>query len=142
MTQRVIEDLSEAQCFDLVRTKAVGRFVFSDADGLGAVPVNYGVAGEQIVFRTEKASHLREVLDGPVAFEVDHTDADASEGWSVLIRGTAEEVPMDHVPEILKLTHGSFPHPWGEGVHNVWVAITPAKVTGRRLAAPYFAAIF
>jgi hypothetical protein len=36
---------------------------------------------------------------------------------------------------------GAFPHPWAEGVHNVWVSISFQTVTGRRLTAPYFAAI-
>ncbi len=142
MTQRVIENLSEAKCFELIRQEVVGRFVYQDADGLAAVPVNYGVASEQIVFRTEQGSHLRDVLQGPVAFEVDHTEPETGMGWSVLIRGAGQEVDIERVPEIIRLTGKAFPHPWGEGVHNVWVSVTPRKVTGRRLAAPYVAAIF
>jgi nitroimidazol reductase NimA-like FMN-containing flavoprotein (pyridoxamine 5'-phosphate oxidase superfamily) len=142
VTQRVIETLSEAQCFELVRQEIVGRFVFQDADGVGAVPVNYGVAGTQIVFRTEQASHLRDVLKGPVAFEVDHPEPESGAGWSVLIRGTGREVAMEHVPELLHLTGTAFPHPWGEGVHNIWVALTATKVTGRRLAAAHLPAYF
>lgn len=142
MTQREIEDLQEDECFRLVKQKGVGRFVFQDSDGPAAVPVNFGLAGEQIVFRVETRSHLREMLQGPVAFEVDHTEPETGEGWSVLIRGTGREVEMDHVPELLHLMRESTPQPWAEGVHNVWVAITARKVTGRRLTIPYFAAIF
>jgi hypothetical protein len=90
------------------------------------------LAGERILFRLEHDSHLRASVDAPVAFEVDHTDPDTGSGWSVLVRGDAAEVDLDHVPELLKLMAGP-PRPWAEGVHNVWVSITPRKVTGRRL---------
>ena len=142
MTQRVIENLSEAECFELIRPNGVGRFVFQDVDGPAAVPVNYGIAGEQIVFRVEQRSHLRDMLQGPVAFEVDDTEPDTGIGWSVLIRGSGHEVDIEHVPELLRLMGEAFPHPWAEGIHNVWVAITARKVTGRRLTVPYLAAIF
>lgn len=142
MIQREIEELSEAECFELIRDGGVGRFVFQETQGPAAVPVNFGLAGEQIVFRVEQRSHLIEMLQGPVAFEVDHTEPESDSGWSVLIRGTGAEVDMEQVPELLRQMGPAFPHPWGEGVHNVWVAVTPRKVTGRRLTVPYFAAIF
>ena len=142
MTQRTIETLSEAECFDLLKSGQIGRFVFQDAEGLAALPVNYGVAGAQVIFRTDVGSHLREVLDGPVAFEVDHAEDETGKGWSVLLRGSAEEYSLEQVHELLHSTHGTVPHPWAEGVHNIWIAVTPAKVTGRRLAAKYFSPVF
>jgi len=142
MTQRAIETLTEAECFELIGEEIVGRFVFQDGEGLAALPVNFGVAGDRIVFRTDAASHMREVLGGPIAFEVDHPAPETGEGWSVLIRGTAEEYSLEQVHELLHSTHGTVPHPWAEGVHNIWIAITPAKVTGRKLAEKYFSPIF
>ncbi len=142
MTQRVIEDLTEAQCFELIREGGVGRFVFQEDQGPAAVPVNFGLAGERIIFRVEQRSHLRDMLQGPVAFEIDHTEPESGSGWSVLIRGSGEEVDMEQVPGLVKQMGSAFPHPWAEGVHNVWVAISAHKVTGRRLTAPYLAAIF
>lgn len=142
MSQRSIENLTEAQCFEVMGNQFVGRFVFQDADGPAAVPVNYCLAGEQIVFRTEPSSHLRDVLEGPVAFEVDQTDPETGSGWSVLVRGTGREVEMKDVPGLLKQAGNAYPKPWAEGVHNVWVAIAARKVTGRRLTTPYLAAVF
>jgi uncharacterized protein len=142
MTQRAIETLSEEECYDLLASETIGRFVFQDAEGLAALPVNYGVAGKQIVFRTDVGSHMREVLGGAVAFEVDHAEHDSGKGWSVLLRGTAEELALEDVHELLQRTHATVPHPWAEGVHNIWLAVTPGKVTGRRLAARYFSPVF
>lgn len=130
--QRKIEDLTSEECMTLLGQEAVGRLAFVDSEGPAAIPVNFGLAGTRIMFRLETDSHLRAAVDAPVAFEVDHTDADTGSGWSVLVRGDAEEVDLDHVPGLLKLMAGP-PRPWAEGVHNVWVSVTPRKVTGRRL---------
>ncbi len=142
MTQRVIETLSEAECFDLIRPGGVGRFVFEDDDGPAAVPVNFGLADTRIVFRVEQHSNLRAMLERPIAFEVDHVEPETSLGWSVLVRGSGEEVELEHVPELLRSIGDALPKPWAEGIHNVWVAVTARKVTGRRLAEPYFSSIF
>jgi nitroimidazol reductase NimA-like FMN-containing flavoprotein (pyridoxamine 5'-phosphate oxidase superfamily) len=141
MTQCTIETLSEAECFELIGGEVVGRFVFEDVDGPAAVPVNFGLAGKEILFRTEQASHLREVLGRPVAFEVDLTDPDIGSGWSVLVRGVGREVELDRLPELLRHAGKTLPHPWGEGIHNVWVSIMPKKVTGRRLTTGFVPAI-
>ncbi len=142
MSQRVIEDLSEAQCYELVRQEVIGRLVFTDEEGPAALPINYGVAGKEIVFRTEIGSHFRDILQNKIAVEVDHTDKETGIGWSVLFRGTGREVDLEEVPGMIRQMGENFPHPWAEGVHNVWVSIMPEKVTGRRLTLPYYAANF
>jgi len=69
-----------------------------------------------------------------VAFEVDRVDIESHTGWSVLVRETSREVALDDLPELLRLVDGDVPLPWRKAVHSIWVAITPAQVTGRRLA--------
>ena len=133
MTQRHIEELSEAACKELLKDATVGRIVFVDDNGPAAWPVNYGVAGDRIVFRIEQHSSLRNFWKGPIAFEVDHFEDDAESGWSVLVRGTASEVPIARVPELIKLMKSTLPRPLAEGIHNVWVSIEPGLVTGRKL---------
>ncbi len=132
--QRRIEELTTEECMTMLGRESVGRLAFVDEEGPVAVPVNFALAGELVLFRLEHDSHLRAAVDGPVAFEADHTDPDTGSGWSVLVRGTAAEVDLDHVPELLRLMSGP-PRPWAEGIHNVWVSITPRKVTGRRLTS-------
>jgi nitroimidazol reductase NimA-like FMN-containing flavoprotein (pyridoxamine 5'-phosphate oxidase superfamily) len=141
VTQRKIDELSRDECLALLPEESVGRLAFVDADGPVAVPVNYALAGEQIVFRVEGRSHLREAVGPPMAFEVDHTEPDARSGWSVLVRGTAHEVALDDVPDLLRQMSEP-PRPWAEGIHSVWVAITPHKVTGRRLSSPFVGEVF
>ncbi len=141
MTQRHVEQLSRGACAELLRESSVGRIVFVDKDGPAALPVNYGLAGDDIIFRIEQQSNLRGLLKGPVAFEVDHMVPEADSGWSVLVRGTPQEVPIDEVPGFVKQMKETLPRPWAEGVHNVWVAIKPREVTGRKLTGTFIAAL-
>ena len=102
MTQREIDSLNPEQCLELLTQQVVGRIIFVDEQGPGAVPVNYAVAGGEIILRVAEDSHLRALIQKPIGFEADYTNADQSEGWSVLVRGSGREIPMTEVPQILK----------------------------------------
>ncbi len=141
MTQRTVEELSAEDCLTHLKSRNVGRVVFVDDDGPGAVPVNYGVANDEIVLRVEQSSNLRNLVEKPIGFQVDQTDAEHSDGWSVLVRGSGREVPMDEVADLLKLMHENLPRPWAEGIHNHWLAIKIRYVTGRRLSGVFHASI-
>jgi nitroimidazol reductase NimA-like FMN-containing flavoprotein (pyridoxamine 5'-phosphate oxidase superfamily) len=134
MAQRMLEELSEGECFTLLGETTVGRLVYLDDVGPVAVPVNYAMAGNDIVFRVEGGAKQAAVRQPVVAFEVDHIDEGSSSGWSVVVRGTGREVTPGQVPTLLRGMDGRFPAPWAFGVHNVWLQITPATVTVRRLA--------
>jgi nitroimidazol reductase NimA-like FMN-containing flavoprotein (pyridoxamine 5'-phosphate oxidase superfamily) len=135
MTQRHVEKLSQDSCTELLKESPIGRIIFTDDDGPNALPINYGLFGNNIVFRIEQRSRLRKLLKGRVAFEVDHMETDASSGWSVIVRGTAHEVPIDQVHNLVQQMKETLPRPWAEGVHNIWVEIEPEEVTGRRLTS-------
>ena len=136
MTQRVLEELSMQDCFDLLASGRVGRLVYVDEQGPVAIPVNYAMAGADIVFRVEQGTK-RAALEQPVvAFEVDHIDEGARSAWSVIVRGAAYEVDVDRVPELLGRMGGHPPVPWAIGIHNVWLRVVASGVTGRRLGAP------
>ena len=141
MTQRHVEQLSRAACKELLNEVNVGRIVFVDESGPCALPVNYGLVGDEIVFRIGQQSRLRHLLRDQVAFEVDHMEPDAASGWSVLARGTAREVPIEQVPELVKQMKETLPRPWAEGAHNVWVVLEPQEITGRKLTSIYTAAL-
>ncbi len=81
---------------------------------------------------------MRGLRDSRVAFEVDHIDYASRSGWSVLVRGTSEEVDLERVPELLRQIDADVPLPWKQGIHKIWVVITPKTVTGRRLAGTAF----
>lgn len=140
MTQRSLQELSFEECFTLLSQEVVGRLVYVDDHGPVALPVNYALDSETIVFRIEAGSKAR-ALQGPVAFEVDQIDHAERSGWSVLVRGTCHEVDIEQVPALLHRITSHFPRPWAAGQHNSWVSLVPASVTGRQLAAPFFAPV-
>jgi nitroimidazol reductase NimA-like FMN-containing flavoprotein (pyridoxamine 5'-phosphate oxidase superfamily) len=134
MPRRTLEELSWDECFTLLGQETVGRLVYVDDLGPAAVPVNYAVAGHDIVFRSEDGSKIRGLHDHDVAFEVDRIDHAAHSGWSVLVRGTRDVVEFERLAGVLKRIDGDPPLPWKKGIHKIWVVITPRTVTGRRLA--------
>ncbi len=132
MAQRTLEPLSSEDCFLLLSRQQVGRLVYVDELGPVAVPVNYVLDGNDVIVRIEAGSKRAAIQQARIAFEVDHfEDADRA-GWSVLIRGVAAEIPLDHVPLLLHRMHGTFPAPWASGVHNAWLRLRSELVTGRR----------
>ena len=133
MPRRTLEELTRNECFALLAEESVGRLVYVNELGPAAVPVNYALAGYDIVFRSEAGSKIRALSDHDIAFEVDHIDHATHSGWSVLIRGTSEEVEFERLGEVLKRIDGDAPLPWKKGVHKTWVVIRPKTVTGRRL---------
>jgi uncharacterized protein len=133
MAQRELEELTPGECRSLLGTAHVGRLVYQDDLGPLAIPVNYAMLGNDIVFRVEGGTKQHAMEQPVLAFEVDGIDADEQSGWSVLARGTGQVVPAHEVPGLLRSLQGDFPRPWAFGIHNVWLRITPQHVTGRRL---------
>ena len=133
MQRRMIEELSWDECMALLAEESVGRLVYVDELGPAAVPVNYALAGHDIVFRSEDGSKIRGLQDHDVAFEVDRIDHAAHSGWSVLVRGTRDVVEFERLAGVLKRIDGDPPLPWKKGIHKIWVVITPTTVTGRSL---------
>ena len=127
--------LTRDECYERLRTARVGRLAFVSQGDPVILPVNHGVDGEAIVFRTAPGSKL---LAGDaerrVAFEVDGFDADRRSGWSVLVRGTATTV--ENQQEIERLNRLGV-WPWADLVERThWIRIATYSVTGRQTVHP------
>jgi len=129
----VLEVLSTAECRAYLAPGGVGRFLFTAARGPVAMPVNYRMLGDDIIFRTTVPTSTAAGA-GPrrVSFEVDHLDDALSEGWSVLVSGQAS--PVTAQPELDKVTALAI-DPWAGGDRDVYVRIVASEVTGRRIRA-------
>ncbi|MYX32879.1 MULTISPECIES: pyridoxamine 5'-phosphate oxidase family protein [unclassified Streptomyces] len=124
-------ELGSEECWKLLSTHGVGRLALSMPDGLTVLPVNYCVADGAIAFRTSPAATPAEATDGKCAFEVDEVDDALSQGWSVLVRGMAHTVTDP--TGVRRLNEQAYTGPWAGGERDLWVRITPASVTGRRI---------
>jgi uncharacterized protein len=124
-----LQELSEDECRELLRTRQVGRVAFVNDTGPTVVPVNFVLAENAIVFRTSPHSEMAQQLNGRrVAFEVDDVDDFNQSGWSVLVRGTGRFVESPTA-----LSEAARPDTWAEGVRTLFVRIEIDLLTGRRL---------
>lgn len=127
--------LDEDECLALLGSQDLGRIAFAFGGMIEIFPVNYGIEGAVIVFRTGPGTKLAGVPNSAVAFEVDGWDPESGIGWSVVVKGEAEEVTtaVGRVAEHLRWVpvHPAAP---GERYHRL--AIKPTEITGRRFQAP------
>ena len=123
--------LSPGECLGLLEPGGVGRVGFTSAGRVVIVPVNFAVAANTIVFRTGPDTLLAAYGNGSVSFEADRLDEACREGWSVLVQGHAHKVTSEH--EVRRLEHGTHLEPWAGGARDVYVRITPARISGRRI---------
>jgi len=128
---RDLRTLSPAECFDLLEAGGVGRVGFAAADGIMILPVNFAVMRKTIVFRTAPDTLLAVYADGRVSFQADHLDEALHAGWSVLVHGYAHKVTDER--EVKRLEERTNLEPWAAGSRDVYVRITPARISGRRL---------
>jgi len=129
--EHVLRALSPDECFELLEPGGVGRVGFAAADGIMMLPVNFAVTRKTIIFRTAPDTLLAVYANGPVGFEVDRLDEARREGWSVLVRGRAHTVADER--EIQHLENRTHLEPWAAGSRDVYVRITPTRITGRRI---------
>jgi len=127
--------LTEDECLVLLGSHEVGRIAFSTEDRVEILPVNYGIEGRVIVFRTNAGTKLAAVRGSAVAFEVDAWDPASGVGWSVVAKGQAEEITMNPGRSAEHLRWIPV-HPAAPGDRWHWLAIMPAEITGRRFQLP------
>jgi nitroimidazol reductase NimA-like FMN-containing flavoprotein (pyridoxamine 5'-phosphate oxidase superfamily) len=133
MSNNRVEILTVAECRELLDGHHFGRFGFVDYVGVfpSIIPVNYLLDGDKIVIRTDAGSKLAAALRGaPVAFEVDGVDETHQVGWSVVVRGHAEEVTDEDTIAELRQTPLLAWHP---RARPRYVRINASQVIGRRI---------
>jgi nitroimidazol reductase NimA-like FMN-containing flavoprotein (pyridoxamine 5'-phosphate oxidase superfamily) len=129
-----VEHLSQRECWELLAHAGVGRIGVLVDSAPEIYPLNFVVDDHSIVFRTEVGSKLRGVNRSPtVCFEADGFDLTTHKGWSVLVKGRAEDV-LD-VESLRGLRQLPLEY-WSVGEKSHWIRITPIEVTGRRIDRP------
>jgi nitroimidazol reductase NimA-like FMN-containing flavoprotein (pyridoxamine 5'-phosphate oxidase superfamily) len=136
MAERVIEELSEDQCLNLISGGGIGRIAYTSRFGPAVLPVNYALQDGAVVFRTAAHGPLDEDLqtgitgaDYKVAFEIDSIDLGSQRGWSVLIQGPAHHVAGTEEEGVRRAGVES----WAPGDRELFVRIVPSRITGRRV---------
>ncbi len=125
-----LEVLTEEQTVTHLGGSGVGRVVFVAPRGPVALPVNYRYVAGKIVLSTNASVSTALVAQATVGFEVDRIDEALSEGWSVVISGSAHRV--EDPAEVMELSILDL-EPWAGGNRDVLVANAPQETTGRRI---------
>jgi transcriptional regulator with XRE-family HTH domain len=127
----MLETLTEAECRAHLEPGGIGRFLFVEDRGPVAVAVNYAMLGGDIVFRTDDTTAEAGAVGQPrVSFDVDHIDDVLSEGWSVLVSGTASILTK---PDDVRAAKDLGIEPWAGGVRDTYIRLVPELITGRRI---------
>ncbi len=127
--------LPRDECLFKLRGSRVGRVAFVSQGDPVILPVNHGMDGESVIFRTATGSKLLAAdSEQRVAFEVDGFDPDRRAGWSVMVRGVATTVED---PEEVKRLNRLGVWPWADLVERThWVRIRTYSMTGRQTVHP------
>jgi len=129
--RRGLRILPTAECLQRLGRGGVGRVAVTVKALPAIFPVNYAVLDGDVVFRSNRGSKLSAATDHAViAFEVDHMDAMAHTGWSVLVvghahvvTGRAEIALLDALPL----------RPWASADDDQYVRIAAGVISGREL---------
>ena len=125
--------LPAEECYRLLATRQFGRIGLNAEHYPLILPVNYALDGTTLVLRTGAGSILASAEHANVSFEVDEIDERTRSGWSVLVRGQAEEVGDQHRAELVARTLATAVEPWAPGDRGHWMRLIPHDISGRRI---------
>jgi nitroimidazol reductase NimA-like FMN-containing flavoprotein (pyridoxamine 5'-phosphate oxidase superfamily) len=126
--------MSDDECRALLATAQIGRVVLSIDALPAALPVNYRLIDDAIVFRTAPGTKLTAALRHTVVgLGVDEIDRATRSGWSVLVVGTSDVV--SDPPEIARLDRAGL-RSWAPISAPRYVRISIQRISGRRLCNP------
>jgi nitroimidazol reductase NimA-like FMN-containing flavoprotein (pyridoxamine 5'-phosphate oxidase superfamily) len=128
-----LQVLTSDECYRLLATQQIGRLGVNAEHYPLIFPVNYALEHDVIVLRMAPGTKLTAAQHANVAFEVDEIDQRTRSGWSVLVRGLAEEITPAHRAELVARTEGTGLTTWAPGEHGHWVRLIPQGISGRRI---------
>jgi uncharacterized protein len=122
--------LGEDECWSLLSSRSLGRFV-ACIDGRPEIfPVNFVAQRPAVLFRTGEGTKLFGAATYPyVAFEADYHDDALTYGWSVILKGQAHVLSTSSEIEEAERTRL---RPWTATVKLHYVQVRAVEITGRR----------
>jgi nitroimidazol reductase NimA-like FMN-containing flavoprotein (pyridoxamine 5'-phosphate oxidase superfamily) len=130
-----LEELSESECWALLRTVDVGRLATpTSRGGVDVFPVNHVVDQGSIVFRTALGTKVTNSLGAQeVAFEADNAactfDEQRDDPWSVVVHGSASLITIE--TELFDSFELAV-RPWHVSNKPYFIRLIPTTVSGRR----------
>lgn len=120
--------MSDAEAWERLRSRSIGRLAISVAGRPDIFPVNYHVVDGGVVLRTGPGSKLLGVtINDRVALETDGWTID--DAWSVVAKGRARRLEKEY--EIAEAEREPL-HTWIPTPAEWFVRVSIDEVTGRR----------
>ena len=128
-----LESLTSDECMALLATQPVARLGVLVGEYPVVIPVAISLDHGVVVLRSGARSTLTAAQHANVTVQADQIDPVTRTGWSVLVRGLAEEITEQHSAAVVERSHRAAADPWAPGGRQHWVRVIPHRVTGRRL---------
>ena len=128
-----LDDLDAEECWRLLATQPVGRVAVIVGHYPLVFPVNFAVDGQAIVYRTGTGAKVYSVHRSNVTFQVDQIDPIHRTGWSVMVKGVAQELHPERNRKAISRAEMSGATPWAPGQHDHVIRIIADQITGRRI---------
>jgi nitroimidazol reductase NimA-like FMN-containing flavoprotein (pyridoxamine 5'-phosphate oxidase superfamily) len=128
----VLMRLAAAECWELLGSRGVGHIALPGRSAPTVLPVDYAVEDHSVLYGTDPQGPAAAADGTDVSFQADRIDDRLSEGWSVLVRGTAQHIEDEDAARRLAGQHPA--EPWA-GRRTLWIRVEPAEITGRRIAS-------
>ena len=131
---RGVRVLPLEECLQHLRHTTLGRVAFIHDGGPVVLPVNHGLDGLDVVFRTTWGSKLEAAQTaGTAAYEVDGVERGSHRAWSVLVTGRVEAVY--EAADVSRL-EGLGIRTWPGAAEPFWVRVRADEISGRELVVP------
>jgi len=128
-----LSSLSADECLRRLAMEEIGHLAVVVDHYPQVFCVNYRLDDFVVVFRTRIGGRLLAANHHNVGFQVDHLDPVRRCGWSVLVRGMAEDVTDRDGDLTAERGRQLEIDPWVPGEYPRIMRIIPAKITGREL---------
>jgi hypothetical protein len=130
----IFSAIGPEQCAELLTEHNIGRVAWQSAEGQQILPVTYAWFEGAVIFRTSPYGVLSALVrPTDVVFEIDEFDEDRHRGWSVVVHGRAQAVAEPR--DLVRMWAVDSVVPWASGIRNLFIQITPDRLSGRRVAA-------
>lgn len=130
MSTGTIQELDQDECRELLKVGRFARIAFDTGDHLELLPVNYAYDADTILISTSRGSGLSTIVDRRFVLEADHHDDTYQTGWSIVVRGTAQEATAEQLDAFGTRLPSSWAGATGAPTH---IAITIDDISGRRV---------
>lgn len=128
-----LDELSPVECWQLLASQPVGRVAVIVGHYPLVFPVNYAVDDKSIVYRTGVGTKLHSVHRSNVTFEADAIDPVHHTGWSVMVKGVAQELSPTRNRAAVSRAESAGATPWAPGDREHFIRIVADQITGRRI---------